>query len=88
MVYRKSDLPKACVVCGYNTHHEVCHIKPINGFLPSEFVADVNMLSNLVALCPNHHWKFDHGILTADFVMAAMRATVATVAQNKRLLSE
>ena len=53
--YRKSRRPQACAVCGYDTHYEVCHIKPINSFLPGDFVGDVNRLSNLVALCPNHH---------------------------------
>jgi hypothetical protein len=23
----------------------------------------VNSLDNLVGLCPNHHWEFDHGLL-------------------------
>jgi predicted restriction endonuclease len=22
----------------------------------------VNSLDNLVGLCPNHHWEFDHGL--------------------------
>ena len=65
VAYRKSNRPKACAVCGYETHYEVCHIKPINAFLLTDFVADVNELTNLVALCPNHHWEFDHGILSA-----------------------
>ena len=69
--YRKSNRPKACAVCGYATHYEVCHIKPINGFAPTDFVASVNALDNLVALCPNHHWEFDHGLLTTDFILAA-----------------
>ncbi|WP_210518328.1 HNH endonuclease signature motif containing protein [Hymenobacter terricola] len=64
MIYRKSSRAKACTVCGYDTHYEVCHINPINEFLPVDFVAEVNKLSNLVVLCPNHHWEFDHGLLS------------------------
>lgn len=79
MAYRKSSLPQSCAVCGYDSHYEVCHIKPINGFLPSEFVGDVNKLSNLVALCPNHHWEFDHGILSTEFVRAAVREALSTM---------
>ena len=30
VAYRKSSRPKACAVCGYDTHYEVCHIKPIS----------------------------------------------------------
>lgn len=73
LAYRKSSRPKACAVCGYALHYEVCHIKPINGFAPTDFVANVNTLDNLVALCPNHHWEFDHGHLTSDFILAAAR---------------
>ena len=64
VAYRKSTRPKVCAVCGYNAHYEVCHIKPINDFLPTDSVAEVNQLNNLVALCPNHHWEFDHGQLS------------------------
>lgn len=63
MAYRKSDLPKACAVRHYCVHYEVCYIRPINSFLPTDSIGDVNKLSNLVALCPNHHWEFDHGLL-------------------------
>lgn len=79
VAYRKSSLPHSCAVCGYNTHYEVCHIKPINEFQPSAVVADVNKLDNLVALCPNHHWEFDHGILAVEFVLAAARAKLMTI---------
>jgi HNH endonuclease len=67
--YRKSNRPKACAVCGYDAHYEVCHIRPINDFLPTDFVAVVNELGNLVALCPNHHWEFDHGKLSIAFIL-------------------
>ena len=72
VAYRKSSRPKACAVCSYDVHYEVCHIKPIREFLPTNFVADVNRLNNLVALCPNHHWEFDHGRLSASSIFAAM----------------
>jgi hypothetical protein len=77
VAYRKSSRAKACAVCGYGTHYEVCHIKPINAFLPTDFVADVNRLSNLVALCPNHHWEFDHELLSAASIAAAETEYVA-----------
>ena len=69
--YRKSSRPEACAVCGYAVHYEVCHIKAISEFIPTDFVADVNELNNLVALCPNHHWEFDHGLLSSAVVVAA-----------------
>ncbi|MDQ2772761.1 MAG: HNH endonuclease [Bacteroidota bacterium] len=74
VAYRKSSRPQACAVCGYAAHYEICHIKPINGFRPTDFVADVNQLSNLIALCPNHHWEFDHGLLPGDFIQSLAEA--------------
>ena len=68
VAYRKSSRPKACALCSYNMHYEVCHIKPIRNFLPNDSVAIVNALDNLVALCPNHHWEFDHGKISADYI--------------------
>lgn len=64
MVYRRSDRPKCCVVCGYNKHYEVCHKKPINSFSEDTPISVINDLDNLVALCPNHHWEFDNGLLS------------------------
>ena len=68
-VYRKSSRPKTCAVCGYDAHYEVCHIKSISAFLPTDFVGVVNELTILVALCPNHHWEFDHGKLSTAFIL-------------------
>ena len=72
--YRQAGRPRACAVCGYDTHYEVCHVRPINEFLPTDAVADVNAFDNLVALCPNHHWEFDHGHLSAAFILAKASA--------------
>lgn len=54
---------KHCVNCGYDKHVEVCHIKPISTFDKSTLVSVVNNPSNLILLCPNCHWEFDHGLL-------------------------
>lgn len=59
---RKTDF-KSCTVCGYDVHVEVCHIKPISSFPQTATVAEVNDLTNLVGLCPNHHYEFDHGLI-------------------------
>lgn len=63
IAHRESNLPKCCAVCGYDKHYEVCHRKAIADFDPNTLVSDVNQLSNLVALCPNHHWEYDNGLL-------------------------
>ena len=74
VAYRKSTRLKACAVCGYDMHYEVCHIKPINEFEPTDFVSAVNTLSNLVALCPNHHWELDHGHLATILLLAVTKS--------------
>ncbi len=63
-VYYKSNKPKHCVVCGYDKHFDVCHVKAIKEFPPNAVVSEVNCIDNLVALCKNHHWEFDSGLIT------------------------
>lgn len=60
--YSKSDRPKHCVKCGYDKHYEVCHIKAIKDFPDTAKMKEVNHLDNLIALCPNCHWEFDHTV--------------------------
>ena len=62
-VYALSGKPYDCVICGYDKHIEVSHIKGVASFPPDTYVRDINALDNLVALCPNHHWEFDRGLL-------------------------
>jgi len=64
--YRESNLPKCCAICKYDKHYEVCHRKPISDFDPSTLVSIINDISNLIGLCPNHHWELDNGLLTID----------------------
>ena len=61
--YEQSNKPKKCYVCGYDKHIDVCHIKPVASFPDNAFIHDINAPSNLVALCPTHHWEFDNGYL-------------------------
>jgi hypothetical protein len=62
-VYNKSNKPKQCINCGYSKHYEVCHIKSIASFDDNATMAEVHSLDNLIALCPNCHWEYDHGLL-------------------------
>lgn len=62
--YKSSDRLKACEICGYDKHYEVCHIKAIRDFPDSAMVGEVNDLTNLIALCPNHHWELDNDHLS------------------------
>lgn len=55
--------PKRCEVCGYETHIEYCHIKAVSTWPDTATMDEVNDPSNVVILCRNHHWEFDHGLL-------------------------
>lgn len=63
----RSLIPKglfdSCAVCGYKNHVEVAHIKGIATFPDTATVAEVNATTNLIGLCPNHHWEYDNGKL-------------------------
>lgn len=53
-----------CAECGYTKHIEICHIKAIKDFDKNFSIEEINDVSNLVGLCPNHHWEFDNGLLS------------------------
>ena len=59
------ELDQRCYICGYSKHVEVCHIKPVSDFPLDSKLSEVNNISNLIMLCPNHHWEFDNGMLFA-----------------------
>ena len=58
-VMRDNNIEKVCKVCGYSKYVEVCHIKAIFEFDENCLIKDINSLSNLVYLCPNHHIELD-----------------------------
>ena len=64
--YESSGKPKVCKVCGYSLHVEICHIKDVKDFPGSALISEINHIDNLVTLCRNHHWEFDHGHIKLD----------------------
>ncbi len=55
------ELQKVCVKCGYSRHVEVCHKRPISDFpLDASIKDEINNIDNLIVLCPNCHWEYDH----------------------------
>lgn len=52
-----------CVVCGYTNHVETAHRFPLSKYTDDTLIGDINTKDNLIGLCPNHHWEFDHGII-------------------------
>jgi hypothetical protein len=55
--------PYRCQNCGYDKFIEVCHKRSLTSFPLDTPISVVNSLDNLVGLCPNCHWEFDHGLL-------------------------
>ena len=64
--YMDNNPSPSCAVCGYDKHVEVAHIKSVAEFDDSATVKEINSIDNLIGLCPNHHWEYDHGLLKLD----------------------
>lgn len=65
-IYRQSARPQQCQNCGYSIHVDICHIHAINSFSDDTPISVINDVNNLVALCRNCHWEFDHDELTIE----------------------
>lgn len=61
-IYKGSGQPQHCIICNYSLHFDVCHIKDIEQYPNGTPLNIINDISNLLALCKNHHWEFDHEI--------------------------
>lgn len=59
-ILNNSKRKKECQNCKYNKHVEVCHIKPVSSFNENTLITQINDAANLVYLCPNCHWEYDH----------------------------
>jgi len=66
-VFTKIIGAKICYECGYSKHVEICHIQSVASFSNCTKLYHINSIGNLVALCPNHHWEFDHGELEIEY---------------------
>jgi hypothetical protein len=53
-----------CCKCGYDKHIEVAHIKPISSFSEDVMISIINSKENIMPLCPNCHWEYDHNLWT------------------------
>ena len=51
---------QVCESCGYKKHVEVCHITPISSYPSETLLSVINSADNLLLLCPNCHWEYDH----------------------------
>lgn len=39
------------------------NLKAVADFDDGTLVSEINDINNLIALCPNHHWEYDNGLL-------------------------
>lgn len=58
--------PYRCLICDYDKHIEVAHIKSIDSFSKTTVISVINDPSNLMGLCRNCHWEFDNGLIPGD----------------------
>lgn len=61
--WNKPLLELPCANCGYSKHVELAHIRAISSFPETATLGEVNAPSNVIQLCRNCHWEFDHGLL-------------------------
>ena len=64
IVLESSKKKPICQSCSYSKHVNACHKKPVSAFPKTTLIGVVNHLSNLLYLCPNCHWEFDHRLLS------------------------
>ena len=64
--FRKSGKEQKCCLCDYNKYIEIAHIKAVSDFNGETKISEINDIHNLVPLCPNHHWEFDHDCLSEE----------------------
>ncbi len=62
-IFELNGKEKVCVVCGYDKHINISHKKAVSDFDGNTTLGEINSIENLVALCPTHHWEFDHGLI-------------------------
>lgn len=63
IIFNESNKECKCAICGYSNHIEIAHIKAVSEFEDSSLISEINDINNLIALCPNHHWEYDNGLL-------------------------
>lgn len=66
-VVKHLQLSSNCSVCNF-PHTDICHIKPIADFDENTPICEVNSRDNLIILCKNCHWLFDHGHNSLDAI--------------------
>lgn len=56
----KMHMTKSHVIFIFKVAHKISVSKFANS---ANIVVEINNIDNLIGLCPNHHWEYDHGFL-------------------------
>lgn len=59
-----------CIRCGYNLHTDAAHINAVASFPDTATIGEVNDPSNIMPLCKNCHWEYDHGHISLEDIRA------------------
>lgn len=62
--FKNANKRNECVICDYNKHIEIAHIKSVSDFTDDTLIKDIDNPNNLIALCPNYHWEYDNDSLS------------------------
>lgn len=62
-VWNRALRSLSCIVCGYTKHTQLAHVKAIHDFSDGATIGEINAKDNIIPLCPNHHWEYDHDLL-------------------------
>lgn len=65
-ILKNAGIEKKCCICGFDVVVEVHHIRAVTDFPFSATLSEVNAISNLLYLCPNHHVMVDKGLISAE----------------------
>jgi predicted HNH restriction endonuclease len=68
-ILEESKVEKVCAYCknhDFDDILEVHHIKSIMSFDRDAKMKEINSLSNLIWLCPNHHKMLEKGLIKID----------------------
>lgn len=65
-IYKNERANPLCERCNYTRHIEICHIQSVPSFPLNTKLKVVNARENILFLCPNCHWEFDHEMLSLN----------------------
>lgn len=68
-MYKNSGLPMSCAICGYDKYVEIAHIKAVHTFDSIIPLSTISNIDNLIALCPNHHYEYDNGLIAKETIL-------------------